>query len=286
MSKLVSSLAFASTLLCLSCLSAAPASAYSIVTYVSGKGVDTGACATPATTCRTFQFAFNQTFPGGEIKALDAADYSPVTINRSVSISGVEGAGIVRFTAGNAITINAGATGVVSIADLTVDGFNKTATTGIKLNSAASLTIRNCTARNFSGPGIDLVPTTALRFLIADVVAADNGSVGVHIFPASAAGSTRGVLDHVVAARNNYGIFLDRPTGATVDVTAVDSVVSENSADGFYVALATTLRLSHSTVTKNNLGTNIFGTAFSAGNNFFNGNGADVAGALTVAGTQ
>jgi hypothetical protein len=37
--------------------------------------------------------------------ALDPADYSPVTINKSISITGVEGAGI-DTNGGNAITVN------------------------------------------------------------------------------------------------------------------------------------------------------------------------------------
>jgi hypothetical protein len=56
----------------LTCLAAAPTKANTIpVTYISGKGTDSGTCASPATPCRTFQFAVNQTAPGGEVKALD-----------------------------------------------------------------------------------------------------------------------------------------------------------------------------------------------------------------------
>jgi hypothetical protein len=56
-------------------LGAAPALAASPVTFVSGKGADSGNCADPAHPCRTFQHAFDQTSPGGEIKALDPAHY-------------------------------------------------------------------------------------------------------------------------------------------------------------------------------------------------------------------
>jgi hypothetical protein len=62
----------------LTCL-AAPAKANVPVTYVSGKGHDSGNCSSPANPCRTFQFAVNQTAAGGEVKALDPADYRPVT---------------------------------------------------------------------------------------------------------------------------------------------------------------------------------------------------------------
>jgi hypothetical protein len=46
----------------LSCAFAAPAHALSSITYVSNTGVDTGACATAATACRTIAYAISKTF--------------------------------------------------------------------------------------------------------------------------------------------------------------------------------------------------------------------------------
>jgi hypothetical protein len=85
----------ATAALTLTCLAAAPAKAATPVTYVSGKGTDSGDCSSPAMPCRTFQFAVNQTSPGGEVKALDPADYRPVTINKSISITGSRGLGSI-----------------------------------------------------------------------------------------------------------------------------------------------------------------------------------------------
>jgi hypothetical protein len=85
----------AAAVLALTCLANGPAWAATSVTYVSGKGTDAGTCAAPTNPCRTIQFAVNQTAAGGEVKALDPADYSPVTINKSISITGVEGAGSI-----------------------------------------------------------------------------------------------------------------------------------------------------------------------------------------------
>jgi hypothetical protein len=62
-------------LLTMICLGAAPARAATPITYVSGKGADSGNCSSPAKPCPTFQFAVNQTAVGGEVKALDPADY-------------------------------------------------------------------------------------------------------------------------------------------------------------------------------------------------------------------
>jgi hypothetical protein len=111
----LSPLATAGALLSLSCLGAAPALAGSPVTFVSGKGADSGNCADPAHPCRTFQHAFDQTSPGGEIKALDPAHYGRVTITHSISITGVEGASRTLDSATEAITINAGPNDAINL---------------------------------------------------------------------------------------------------------------------------------------------------------------------------
>src|SRR5690242_10602964 len=55
-------------------------------TYVSGTGNDSNPCSTTAP-CRTFARALTLTQAKGEIYVLNSADYGPVTINKSVSIT-------------------------------------------------------------------------------------------------------------------------------------------------------------------------------------------------------
>jgi hypothetical protein len=50
----------AAVVLALTCLANASARAAAPVTYVSGKGTDTGDCSSPAKACRTFQFAVDR----------------------------------------------------------------------------------------------------------------------------------------------------------------------------------------------------------------------------------
>ncbi len=159
---------------------ASPAKALSAVTFVSGKGTNAGTCASPATPCRTFQFALGQTSPGGEIKALDPADYEPMTITKAISITGVEGAGINRTAAGNAFTIKAGSKDVINLTNLIIDGLN-TGQTGIELASFGSLTVTHCIIRKFRGDGIDIFSSSGMEFLIADVVVSDNGGLGLEL---------------------------------------------------------------------------------------------------------
>ena len=85
MLKLSFSSVITSAFLSLTFLGATPALALSALTFVSGKGVDSGTCALASTPCRIFQFAFAQTRAGGEIKTLDPASYGGLIIEpRSV----------------------------------------------------------------------------------------------------------------------------------------------------------------------------------------------------------
>jgi hypothetical protein len=64
--------------------------------YVSGLGNDSNASVNcpRANPCRTLATAYTVVQAGGEIIALDPADYGPVTIAEQLSILGVEGAEI------------------------------------------------------------------------------------------------------------------------------------------------------------------------------------------------
>src|SRR5712691_5278787 len=127
------------TLLALS-LSAAPAQATTFRTFVSAHGSDANPC-TLAAPCRTFAAAFAQTTAGGIIDVLDPAGYGALTIDKSVTIIGRDWASIL-VTSGNAITIAAGASDVVNLRGLIIDGAG-TASNGIAFVSGAALTVEN-----------------------------------------------------------------------------------------------------------------------------------------------
>ena len=284
MSKRSFPLAIASVLVAVFC--AFPAHATSLVTFVSGKGTDAGTCASPATPCRSFQFAIGQTSTGGEVKTLDPAHYGGMVITKSISVTGVEGASINRIS-GDAIVINAGPNDKISITGLTLDG-SPAGQNGIVLKSAGSLTVFRCAIRNFKKQGIFLQPPAGTtKFLIADTIASDNGIDGIFIAPQGDGLDLIGTLDHVVMSKNGgAGLGL---TAAT-DVTSVESTASGNDFDGFYVEGR--LRLFHSTATGNlNCGVNVpsVGVAWSAANNFIFGNhrsDESLCGSLSLVGTQ
>jgi hypothetical protein len=275
------------------CLATAPARARANHTYVSGKGADTGTCTTPATACRTFAFAIAQTEASGSIIAIDPANYSPVTITKSISIVADGGgpAGIFIAT-GTAITITPGAPGVtvVNLRGLTLDGAGQ-ASAGISSanpnkTSLALVKITDCFIRHFTN-GI-IFAGTQTSFVISNTVSSDNAAAGLAI---GGAFSNGGVVDHFTADSNDIGIsmgsFAVNPIHGVTDVTIVDSVITNNGSDGLFVGPASstigTARLAGSVVTLNGIGVNIGpgSTVFSYGDNEINGNGIDVKGTLT-----
>ncbi|HET6377273.1 MAG TPA: right-handed parallel beta-helix repeat-containing protein [Methylocella sp.] len=217
---------------------------------------------------------------------LDPAFYGALTITKSITIMGVEGASAGRNAADNGITINAGPDDTVSLSYLTVDGF-KTAKNGILLNSAGSLRITNCKVQNFTINGILIQPssgTTAL--LIADTAVTNNGAAGISLFP-KVTGVVKGAVERVLLNRNGgSGLETNRNTNDTrVNVTVADSVATNNSV-GYSAASQGILRLVRSVASDNVTGVFVNTTAESAGNNTIRGNGTNIAGFMSNAGTQ
>jgi hypothetical protein len=214
-------------------LSATQGNAAATRTWVSGKGTDSGTC-TLASPCRTFTFALTQTAAGGEIDVLDPAGYGSVTITQSISIvnDGVGEAGVQAGAGANAITINAGATDVIYLRGLIVDGAH-VAQSGIMLNTGGSVTIANCTVRNFSQNGIFIGPPGTTIFSITKTSVSDNGFYGIIVRP-QGTGTAKGVIDEVVANNNHITGIIDGTgtTGSMIQTTIVDSIASNNLVHG------------------------------------------------------
>lgn len=259
-----------------------------LVTYVSSNGTDGGICDNPSSPCRTFQYALNHTIIYGEVKALDAADYGPISIDFAVNISGVEGARVIHPTGGPAINLERGAA-PVSLTHLTVMGPyprtpQRSPAVGIVINQGP-ITITHCTIQYFR-TGIDIFTTSG--FLIADLLVSDTFD-GVKV-SAGQYGSS-GVLDHV-RLHGNFGTGLTIGAASDVgptQVTAVEITASDNGSAGISVQRGG-LKLAHSTITGNGHGIEIAspdGDVASFADNYISGNGQDVyGGSLTHVGTQ
>jgi hypothetical protein len=234
-------------------LPAVPASAQVARTFVSAGGNDSNNCANVATPCRHFQTAVTATAPGGEVVALDPANYGSITISQAITIDGQGWSYIAPPNNGNAITINAGS-GSVTIRRVLLDGDGATGgTNGIVFMAGGSLTVTDCVAQNFSftgpittGNGILIQPSSgAIKFAITNTNASNNGYTGVYYLPQSGSATANGVIDHVVTANNQYGMAINSTVGGGSGTVAISStIVSNNSVTGIYVANIAPLTIS------------------------------------------
>jgi len=177
--------------------------------------------------------ALTQTAAGGEIDVLDPAGYGTLTINKAISIvNDGAGAATIGTSSGNGVTITAGAGDSVHLRGLTIEGLG-TGTNGILFNTGGNLAIENCVIRNFATAGINIVPSTSSSFSVSNTIASNNLANGILVVPIVSAVVT-GVLSEVTANNNFNGILVNGrlTTGASLNVTIVDSVASNNPGFG------------------------------------------------------
>jgi len=136
-------------------------------TWVSGVGDDVNPCSRTAP-CKTFAGAISKTAEGGEIDPLDPAGYGAVTITKAMTLDGGTGSGwasILATGTANAINVNI-TTGthvndaVVILRNLTINGTNQAPTAGGVLTNGVNVTkvfkliIESCVFENLLGNGI------------------------------------------------------------------------------------------------------------------------------------
>jgi hypothetical protein len=255
----------------LACLAAGPALA-GAVSFVSVTGDDARSCATPGTACRTFQRAHDATSPHGEIIALTPGDYRPVTITKSISVTGVEGAGIFGRASGPyQITIAAGASDVVYLRGLTLDGAGSAAR-GVQVGSAGVVTLRNCAVRNVMHAGIQ---SDAGRLLLEDTSFAASGNDNIYLNAPS-------LVHRVVSDAAAASAIVNFDASLTISDASF-----MGSRDGVFQRGP--VFMTRSAVTGNSRN-GVFGSASggftSAGDNFIRGNGTNVNGTIANIGRQ
>jgi hypothetical protein len=249
-------------------LPAVQAQAQAARTFVSATGSDSNNCASVVTPCQHFQAAVMATALGGEVVALDPGKYGSFTISQAITIEGQGWAYIAPPNGGNGITINA-VSGSVTIRGVALNGNGTTGgTNGIMFNSGGSLTVTNCVVENFvtngnnpvTGNGILIRPSSGtVDFTVANTTAANNGYAGVQYLPTGGTVNGNGIVDHVVATANQYGIAIDSSgamLGATV-ATVSNSIASDNTQTGVFVkngSATVTVSVDNVSMSGNNVG--------------------------------
>ena len=222
-------LTIGATILCL-LLNVAPGHAQLTHSWVSQSSGDDHNPCSRSLPCRTFAGAFLKTLPGGYIGAIDAGDFGPVVINKSITIDGGSAAiaSILQtsaFLGGSfGILVNAGAFDRVTLRNLSIVG-GGSGLTGIVFDKAGALHIENCIISDFTGWGISFAPGNNIdaSLYVGNTIITGNGfsgntvspdGGGIHISP-SAPAWVRVSLNQVRVERNKDGITADGSKGAT-----------------------------------------------------------------------
>ncbi len=191
--------------------SATPAMAQATRTWISGVGDDANPCSRTAP-CKTFAGAISKTATAGEINVLDPGAFGGVTITKSITLRADHVQAGVLVSATNGITINAGATGRVSLIGLDIEGLSGGggSLSGVNILSAADVLIQDCRIHGFQGAG---------------------SGHGVLVNTAAA---SRVTVSNTTLHSNNFGVRVVSPGGAG-HAKVIDSLILDNSAAGLSV---------------------------------------------------
>jgi len=246
--------------------------------------------------------------PGGEVVALDSADFGSISITKAVSVfAAPEAYAGVTPTTGNGVVINAGKSDTVILRGLTISNAGG-ASGGIAFEAGQTVHIEDCILNGFSS-GSPSNPLAAILFLapgnleIKDSIIRGNdtgiilltqiGTAAVTLDRVRIEGGMTGlealqgskvtVRNSVVSGANSGLLALSGST-APVDLNIESSVVANNSYGIFaepFSSGVVTIRVSNSTVTGNGYGIwNAGAVVLSRGNNTVEGNGLNTVGVI------
>lgn len=205
-------------------------------TWVSGVGDDANPCSRTAP-CKTFAGAISKTATNGEISVLDPGGFGALTITKSITIDGSNGAGFGSILAAgsNGIIVNAaGAT--VTLRRLSINGF-ATGTRGVNIFAAGTVNIEDCQIFNFVNEGILVnLTATGANINVRGCTLKNNGS----------AGGANGAGLKATTTATGSGV------GSTIFLT-VSNTSSDNNTEGFRIENNVRATIVNSTAFNNSL---------------------------------
>lgn len=224
-------------------------------TAVSVAGNDVNNCAI-ATPCRTIGRAISQTNAGGEVVVVDSAGYGAFTVDRAITIEAAPGvyAGITTAS-GYAVQIAAGASDVVVLRGLTLNGLG-TASAGVAfIGGGAETQVENCVITGFN----DWAILSYFPIRVQDTILR-HSHIGAQIDNAGA--PVDATFERVQFQHNSHGLVAWRNSRVTVR----DSVAAYNANNGFWAPDGGILTLENSMSTAN--GTGVSADMFSTGGGY------------------
>lgn len=201
-------------------------------TWVSGVGDDVNPCSRTAP-CKTFAGAISKTAAGGEIDVLDPGGFGTVTITKSITIDGGGTLASILASATNGINVNAGATDVVILRNLSINGAGTTlGLNGINFLAGLRLIVENCTIENFSQNAISIAPSGAAATVISNSTLKTSG-FGISVSTANESGAVSVLVSKTLIAQNTFsGISATVPAGKPGMGVFLDRVISQFNNTG------------------------------------------------------
>lgn len=204
------------------CLFASGAWAQATRTWVSGVGDDANPCSRTAP-CKTFAGAISKTAAKGMISVLDPGGFGAVTITKSITIDGGGVIGSILGTGTNGIIVNAGASDVVRLKNLSIDG-STTGISGVRFLAGGSLFLDNVRIHDFA-QGVYFLPSGSSRLVIVDSVLSNNSSVGVYVQPGAGGLATVSIAETKLYG-NGHGLRADDRSVVSIRQSDVASNVN------------------------------------------------------------
>jgi hypothetical protein len=216
-------------------LIATPSHAQATRTWVSGVGDDANPCSRTAP-CKTFAGAISKTAPSGEINCLDPGGFGALTITKAITIDCTATLAGVLVSGTNGINISAGASDVVTLRNLRIDGLG-TSLVGIDFFAGASLHIENCVIMGFrsgAAAGIGFFPSGFSQLFVSNSSISENGS-GIAVQP-TGSGSGRLIIERVKLENNVRGLVINTAgsSGGGLAVVMRDSVAAGHTNEGIF----------------------------------------------------
>lgn len=226
-----------------------PAQAASARTWVASNGTNNVTC-DRVTPCQTFAQAHTATLAGGEINCVNAADYGGVTITKSLSIVCDNVGATIRAATGSiAINVMAGASDIVTLKGIDIDG-GGSGIVGIDFFTGGALHLHKVRVANFGAAGVQFTsgiffqPTGYAELYISDSSITDNvgtlaPTAGLLIRPRTT-GTANVFIERVRFENNAVGIIVDgaQTTAAGVNAVVQDSVVTGSGGNGITATTA------------------------------------------------
>jgi len=193
------------------------ASAQATRTWVSGVGDDVNPCSRTAP-CKTFAGAISKTAVGGEIDCLDPGGFGQVTITKAMTLDCPVSGGILAGP-GSGVVVNAPATDVVTLRNLTIVG-NGGGGVGVNFIAGKMLHLENVTIANFSTSCVAVAGATFMQLRAHDV-RATNCPIGFTV--TTSTGTAFANLSNVVVSNASTSAI---QAGTNASVLVRDSTMS------------------------------------------------------------